>query len=88
MNAPADAVEIKNWSSVRTVLEGMILAALLWTGNSIGDMKVQMATLQTQLASVNSSLADVRELKATLAATRQDVALNGQRISSLERATR
>jgi choline-glycine betaine transporter len=48
---------------MRGVLEAIIVAALLWTGNSLIELKTQVAIAQTQLAAIQVSLADVPSLQ-------------------------
>lgn len=48
---------------VRGVLEAVIVAALIWTGSSLIDLKTQTAVVQSQLASIQLTLAEVPGVK-------------------------
>lgn len=52
-------VQQRNWSSVRVVLEGLILAALLWSAKSQVTLQTQIAVLQDNVLAMRSQLADV-----------------------------
>lgn len=58
--------------SIRTILECIIVAVLIWTGSSLVEFKTQMAVVQTQLASIQIGLADVPELKEEAAVARAE----------------
>lgn len=73
----------KNWASVRAVIEALILAALLWTGNSLTTMRVQLAILQSQLAAVSTTLADVADLKSRTAVLERTAATNSDAIREI-----
>lgn len=49
--------------TVRGILEAVIVASLLWVGNTLIDATTKMAVMQTQLASIQTQLADVPNLK-------------------------
>lgn len=48
---------------VRGILEAVIVAALLWTGSSLIELKTQTAVIQSQLAAIQVNLADVPAVK-------------------------
>lgn len=52
-------VQQRNWNSVRVVLEGLILAALLWSAKSQVTLQTQIAVLQDNVLAMRSQLADV-----------------------------
>lgn len=58
--------------SIRTILECVIVAVLIWTGSSLVEFKTQMAVVQTQLASIQIGLADVPKLKEEAAVARAE----------------
>lgn len=49
--------------SFRTVLECLIVGALMWTGSSLVQLKTQGAVIQSQLAAVQVTIADVPALR-------------------------
>lgn len=51
--------DVRNWQSVRTVLEALILAALLWSAKVQMTVLTQMAVLQDNVISIRAQLADV-----------------------------
>lgn len=55
---------------VRGVLEAIIVAALLWTGSSLIQLKTQIAVAQVQLTAIQVTLAEVPDVK--LEAVKQD----------------
>ncbi len=64
-------VQQRNWQSVRTVLEALILAALLWSAKSQVALQTQIAVLQDNVLSLRAQLADVPGL--TIRVTRLEV---------------
>ena len=63
MSAPSTAAEQqRNWQSVRTVLEALILAALLWSAKALTETQTQIAVLQTDIANLRVQLAPVAQL--------------------------
>lgn len=47
---------VRNWQSVRTVLEGMILLALVWSAKTLTDTQTQLAVLQVDIANLRTQL--------------------------------
>lgn len=45
----------RNWNSVRTVLEGLILAGILWSINNQADQTKAIVRLQTQIETMQST---------------------------------
>ncbi len=45
----------RNWNSVRTVLEGLILAGILWSINNQTDQTKAIVRLQTQIETMQST---------------------------------
>lgn len=60
MNIPADGQ--RNWQSVRTVIEALILAALLWSAKALTETQTQIAVLQVDIANLRAQLAPVAGL--------------------------
>lgn len=52
----------RNWQSVRVVLEGLILAALLWSAKQLTETQTQIAVLQTDIANLRVQLAPLANL--------------------------
>lgn len=50
------------WQSFRTLLEALILAALLWSAKTQIALGQQVAVMTSQLSTMNQSLAGVPEL--------------------------
>lgn len=70
-----------NWGAV---MQGTILAAVLWVGKSVHDLQVQQAAFNVQLAEVTDLKGQVRELQQIANANRQQIALNTRRLDDLE----
>jgi len=58
----AQLSESRNWQSVRTVLEALILAALLWASKSLTETQTQLAVLQVDIANLRTQLAPLASL--------------------------
>jgi capsule polysaccharide export protein KpsE/RkpR len=67
----------RNWASVRIVIEGLMLAAVLWSARTQVEMVTQVAVVQADIAAIRAQLADVPSLT-------QRVATNDARIESLK----
>jgi len=50
----------RNWQSVRTVLEGLILLGIVWLASSIQDQAKATIALQTQMTNVAADIASLR----------------------------
>ena len=59
MNPP---MEKTGWQSVRTILEALILAALMWCGNSLITTGQRMAVMSNQMESISKQMAGMPEL--------------------------
>ena len=66
----------RNWASVRVVMEGLILAVLVWTGSSLVAVKSQLAVLQVQVATIQTQLADLPNMRSRLDTMEVRVARN------------
>lgn len=73
-----DTQQQRNWQSVRTVLEGLILAVLVWTGSSLVGVKSQLAVLQVQVATIQTQLADLPAMRSRVDTLEVRVARNEQ----------
>ncbi|NII73245.1 hypothetical protein FHW84_001814 [Dyella sp. SG562] len=86
----------KNWQSVRTILEGLILAALLWSLNNQSDQMKATVRLQTQVEALQQSNATMSNaLTNALPQVNSDISTlkvrmddNTRRISDLEQVRR
>lgn len=58
MSAASDQQQ-RNWQSVRVVMEGLILAALIWSARSQVALQTQIAVLQDNVLGMRAQLADV-----------------------------
>lgn len=47
----------RNWLSARTIMEGLILAALLWMGSTSLDTQVKLGVLISQMETLKSQAA-------------------------------
>lgn len=63
MSPRAADPHVRNWQSVRTVLEAAILAALLWAASALTETQRQIAVLQTNIANLQTQLAGVPQLE-------------------------
>lgn len=53
---------VRNWQSVRTVLEALILAAVLWSAKVQTTLQAQVAVLQDNVLQLRTQLSDVPSL--------------------------
>jgi len=67
----------RNWQSVRTVLEGLILLGVVWLGSSAQEQSKAMVQAQTQVLALRD---DIRELHKQL----EDVPVLTREIAKLE----
>lgn len=58
------AEPITKLQSIRTILECVIVAALLWTGSTLVGLKVELAGVSVRLSSIEASVADVPNVVA------------------------
>lgn len=86
-----EAPQQRNWQSVRTILEALILAGVLWLASSTNDQAKATIQLQTQLAgmsdeirSLRAQLADVPNISRDLARLQVQLGEHERRISRLE----
>lgn len=58
-------VQNKDWgSSVRMILQGLILAGILWVGSSLNSQNVSIAKLQVQVDAVQTMLSGIPDLNS------------------------
>lgn len=71
--------------SIRVILEGVIVAALIWTGSSLIELKTQTAVVQSQLANIQTTLASVPDLKVENVKQRSDIEQLKSEVEDLKR---
>lgn len=88
MSAPEN---VRNWQSVRTVLEGLILLGVCYLASSIQDqmkatirLEAQMAAMTGQFVTLQTQLADLPSLSRNQARTDVKLEEHERRISTLE----
>lgn len=93
MSDSQPAIDRGTIASIRTVVEGLILAALVWAGTNLNALSVEMAKVQTRLAAVDRLEKRLDDLENRETAVEQAVATlrniadtNRERISALESA--
>ena len=64
-------------NSIRMVLEALILAALLWTGSTLVELTVQMATVQAQMVALTAQMTDAPAMY-------RQIAVNTARLDRVE----
>ena len=55
-------MSVRNWNSVRTVIEALILAALLWSAKALTETQTQIAVLQTDIANLRVQLVPLAKM--------------------------
>lgn len=73
----------RNWQSVRTLLEALILAALLWSAKTQVALLTQIAVLQDNVILLRSQLSDVGGLSTRVTRLEMQVESNRQAIADL-----
>lgn len=59
MNAATSAMAAKDRETVRMIIQGLILAGVLWVAGSIQSQNVNIAKLQAQMEHLQASLANL-----------------------------
>lgn len=80
-----DPLGTRNWQSVRTVMEGLILAGILWLGNSTSDQAKATIAVQTQMASMSGEIRDLRGKLDAVTAMNSDIAMLKVQVAEHER---
>lgn len=78
--------EARNWQSVRVVIEGLILAALLWTAKVQVTLLTQVAVMQADVTALRAQLADVPTLSTRMSRLEVKVENNERAIERLQGA--
>jgi hypothetical protein len=81
----------RNWQSVRTILEGLILVGVLWLGNSAVDqgktaveLQAKLVALTDELRGLSAQLSDIPALSRSMAKIEVKLDEHDRRISRLE----
>lgn len=73
MNAAARAMTAKDRESVRTIIQGLILAGVLWVGGSIKSQSESIVELRTQVKTLQATLINVPDLTIRVTRLESDV---------------
>jgi hypothetical protein len=81
----------RSWQSVRTILEGLILAGVLWLANSTQqqatatvELRTQMQGMSDEIRSLRAQLADVPAISRDMARLQVQLGEHERRIGRLE----
>lgn len=74
----------RNWQSVRTLLEALILASLLWSAKTQVALLTQIAVLQDNVSSLRVQLSDVPGLATRVTRLEMQVEADRQTIADLK----
>lgn len=75
---------MRNFQSARLIMEGLILAGIIWLGSSVQEQAKATVALQTQVANMNAQLGSVPELSRIQAQNLIRLDDHERRINSLE----
>lgn len=80
----SDQEGARKWQSVRTVLEAIIVALLLWSGRSMVTLQTQIAVVQSDISVLRGQLADVPQMSTRLSRLEVQVENDRQRLNELQ----
>jgi hypothetical protein len=80
------AEHVRNWQSVRTVIELLILAGVLWLARSASEQGIQLAGVTVQIATLSGQMANVPGLTLEVAKDRVRLDEHERRINEIEQA--
>jgi hypothetical protein len=84
--------ENRNWQSVRVILEGLILAGILWSINNQTDQTRAIVRLQTQIEGMQAAnagvIAAIPQLNSDVATLKVRVDDTARRVTDLEQVRR
>src|SRR5262245_11422951 len=82
---------VRNWQSVRTVLEMLILAGVLWLVNNVSnqresaaEMKTQITAMREGMSGLQSQLSGIPQLSQSMARIEVKLDEHERRISRME----
>jgi hypothetical protein len=82
---------VRNWQSVRTILEGLILLSIwaMWNGQGLQrettvEIKAQMAAMRESLSSLQTQLAGIPAISQSMARIEVKLDEHERRISRME----
>jgi hypothetical protein len=75
---------VRNWQSVRTIIELLILAGVLWLANSANEQGKQLVAINVQIATLSGQMANVPDLTLKVAESKVRLDEHDRRILSLE----
>lgn len=75
---------LRNFQSFRIILEGLILAGVIWLASSVQDQAKATIQMQTQIANLSMQLVGVPELTRQVAQMQIKQLDNERRIENLE----
>ncbi len=76
----------RNWQSIRTIIELLILAGVLWLANSANEQGKQLAGVTVQIATLSGQMANVPSLTLEVAKDRVRIDEHERRINEIEQA--
>jgi hypothetical protein len=76
----------RNWQSVRTVIELLILAGVLWLANSANEQGKVLAGVTVQIATLSGQMANVPNLTLSVAQDKVRLDEHERRINEIEQA--
>lgn len=80
----AESRSFRNFQSVRFVMEGLILAGVLWLASSVQDQAKATVQIQTQIANLSAQLVGVPDLSRQVAQMQVTQSEHDRRIQVLE----
>lgn len=80
----AESRSFRNFQSVRFVMEGLILAGVLWLASSVQDQAKATVQIQTQIANLSAQLVGVPDLSRQVAQMQVTQSEHDRRIQALE----
>lgn len=80
----AESKSLRNLQSIRFVMEGLILAGIIWLASSVQDQAKATVQIQTQIANLSAQLVGVPDLSRQVAQIEVRQAEHDRRIEALE----
>jgi len=79
---------VRNWQSVRTVIELLILAGVIWLASSANEQGKQLARMAEQISNLSSGVASVPVLTQRVAEDKVRLDEHERRINEIEQTKR